>query len=128
MLFFCRTTRLPKWLHAQNPVGGSPILLAIDPPVAEQVRKRVLSSVAAQLRYAVFNTELAGVPYQVVARMTYGDSLREDLESVSGFTVNLDWVRKWYFADILSEFRPSAGGGLAQDVALVDETTVPSSV
>jgi signal transduction histidine kinase len=43
------------------------------------------------------------------------------VESVSGFTVNLDWVRKWYFADILSEVGPSASGGLTQDVALVDE-------
>ncbi|PYR00097.1 MAG: hypothetical protein DMF97_10220, partial [Acidobacteria bacterium] len=72
-------------------------------------------------RYAVFDIDLADVPYQVVARITYDDSLREHLESVSGFTVNLDWVRQWYFADILSEVKPSASGGLTQDVALVDE-------
>src|SRR5439155_2792880 len=63
----------------------------------------------------------ADVPYQVVARITYADSLREHLESVSGFTVNLDWVRQWYFADILSEVQPSASGGLTQAVALIDE-------
>jgi len=47
--------------------------------------------------------------------------LREHLESVSGFTVNLAWVREWYFADILSEVKPSASGSLTQDVALLDE-------
>ncbi len=57
------------------------------------------ASIAAQLRYAVLNTDLAGVPYQIVARITYADSLREHVESVSGFTVNLDWVKKWYFAE-----------------------------
>ncbi len=121
MLFFSRATRLPQWMPPQSPVFNSPIALAVDPPIADEVRQRVLSSIAAQLRYAVFNTEFAGVPYQIVARITYADSLREHLESVSGFTVNLDWVRKWYFADLLSEVGPSASDGLTQDVALVDE-------
>jgi anti-sigma regulatory factor (Ser/Thr protein kinase) len=121
MLFFSRTTRLPKWMPPPSPVVNSPIVLAVDPPIADQVRQRALLSIAAQLRYAVFNTEFGGVPYQVVARITYADSLREHLESVSGFTVNLDWAKKWYFADVLSEVGPSASGGLTQDVALLDE-------
>ena len=122
MLFFSRATRLPPWMPPQRPDENSPIALAVDPPVAAEVRQRVMSSVAAQLRYAVFNIELAGLPYQVVARIGYADPLREHLESVSGFTVNLDWVKRWYFADILSEVAPSANGGLTQDVALLDES------
>jgi signal transduction histidine kinase len=121
MLFFSRTNRLPRWMPLQSPAVNSPIALAVDPPVAEQVRQMVLSSVAAQRRYAIFNIELAGVPYQIVARITYSDSLRERLESVSGFMVNLDWIRKWYFVDILSEVGPSASGGLTQDIVLLDE-------
>lgn len=121
MIFFSRTTRLPKWMPSQSPVVNSPISLAVDSPIADQIRQRILASIAAQLRYAVFNIGFAGAPYQIVARITYADPLREHLESVSGFTVNLDWVRKWYFADILSEVGPSASGGLTQDVALVDE-------
>ena len=121
MLFFSRATRLPRWMAPQNPTINSPIALAADPPVADEVRRHVRISVAAQRRYAVFNTELAGIPYQIIARITYADSLREHLESVSGFTVNLDWVRKWYFADMLSEVWPGVSGGLTQDIALVDE-------
>jgi signal transduction histidine kinase len=121
MLFFSRATRLPPWMPPPSPAVNSPIVLAVDPPVAGQVEQLVLSSIAAQLRYAVFNIKFAGVPYQIVARISYADSLREHLESVSGFTVNLDWVKKWYFADILSEVGPSANGGLTQDVALLDE-------
>ena len=121
MLFFSRTTRLPRWMPPKSPGVNSPIALAVDPPVADEVRRQVLASVDAQRRYAVFNTELAGVPYQIIARITYADSLREHLESVSGFTVNLDWVRKWYFADILSEVWPSVSGGLTQDIVLLDE-------
>ncbi len=93
----------------------------VDPPVGEYVRQRLLSSIAAQQRYAVFDTDFAGVPYQVVARITYADPLREHLESVSGFTVNLDWVRTQYFSDILRDVGPTASGGLTQDVALLDD-------
>src|SRR5712671_6979732 len=74
MLFFSRTTRLPQWMPQQQPpVLNSPIALAVDPPVADQVRRQVLASVAAQRRYAVFDTELEGVPYQIIARITYAD-------------------------------------------------------
>ena len=121
IVFFSRTTRLPQWMPRPNPMLNSPITTAVDPSIASDLRQRLLSAIAAQQRYAVFDVDLADVPYQVIARITYADSLREHLESVSGFTVNLDWVRQWYFADILSEVKPSASGGLTQDVALVDE-------
>jgi signal transduction histidine kinase len=121
MVFFSRATRLPHWMPPSNPLLNSPIATAVDPSIADKVRQRLSAAIAAQLRYAVFDADLAGVPYQVIARITYVDPLREHLESVSGFTVNLDWVRRSYFADILSQVKPSASGGLTQDVALVDE-------
>lgn len=100
---------------------NSPITLAVDPPVTNDVRDRLMASVVAQRRYAVFNTTLAGVPYQFIARIGYTDSLHEHLDSITGFTVNLDWVRKSYFADVLSEVWPAASGGLKQDLVLLDE-------
>jgi signal transduction histidine kinase len=121
MVFFSRATRLAHWMPPSSPLLNSPIATAVDPSIADKVRQRLSAAIAAQLRYAVFDVELAGVPYQVIARITYVDPLREHLESVSGFTVNLDWVRRSYFADILSQVKPSASGGLTQDVALVDE-------
>ena len=106
IIFFSRSTRLPPWMSHQNRPTDSPISTVVDPLIGEHVRQRVLSSIAAQQRYAVFDTQFAGVPYQVVARMTYADPLREHLESVSGFTVNLDWVRTQYFSDILRDVGP----------------------
>jgi two-component sensor histidine kinase len=121
MVFFSRATRLPQWMPRPSPMLNSPIATAVDPSIASEVRERLLPAIGAQQRYAIFDIDLAGVPYQVIARITYADSLREHLESASGFTVNLDWVRRSYFADILSQVKPSASGGLTQDVALVDE-------
>ena len=121
IIFFSRSTRLPPWMSQQSRATDSPISTVVDPPIGQQVRERLLSTIAAQQRYAVFDTEFAGVPHQVVARVTYADPLREHLESVSGFTVNLDWVRAQYFTDILRDVGPTASGGLTQDVALLDD-------
>jgi signal transduction histidine kinase len=121
IIFFSRSTRLPPWTAQTQRATDSPISTVVDPPVGEPVRMRLLSSIAAQQRYAVFDTDFAGVPYQVVARITYADPLREHLESVSGFTVNLDWVRTHYFTDIVRDVGPAASGGLTQDVAVLDD-------
>src|SRR5882724_12178194 len=43
MLFFSRATRLPQWMSPPNPAVNSPIVLAVDPPVAGQVEQLVLS-------------------------------------------------------------------------------------
>src|SRR2546426_5163735 len=102
MVVFSRSTRLPPWLPSHNRTIESPITVVVDPPISKQIREGVLASLEAQLRYVAFETVVAGVPYQVIARVTYADPLREHLESVSGFTVNLDWVRTEYFADILA--------------------------
>jgi signal transduction histidine kinase len=121
IIFFSRSTRLPPWMPQHNRATDSPISTMVDPPAGEYVRQRLLPSIAAQRRYAVFDADFAGVPYQVVARITYADPLREHLESVSGFTVNLDWVRAQYFTDILRDVGPTASGGLTQDVVLLDD-------
>jgi signal transduction histidine kinase len=121
MVFFSRATRPPQWMAPPSQLPNFPITVAVDPPVASEVRQRLRPSIAAQSRYTGFEVNVAGVPYQVIARISYADPVREHVESVSGFTVNLDWVRQRYFADILAEVQPSASGGLTQDVALLDE-------
>ena len=121
MIFFSRTTRVPPWMAPQEQTLDSPISVVVDPPIGDKVRKRVMKVVAAQQRYVIFDTDFAGVPYQVIARVSYADPLHEHLESVSGFTVNLEWVRSQYFADIIRDAAPAASSGLLQDIALVDD-------
>jgi signal transduction histidine kinase len=121
MVFYSRATRLPEWMPAPSREANSPMVMAINPSITDEVRRRLLPVIAAQLRYAVFDVDLGGIPYQIIGRITYTDPMREHLESVSGFTVNLAWVRESYFDDILSEVKPSASRGLTQDIALLDE-------
>ena len=121
MVVFSRSTRPPPWLPSRDRVIESPISIVVDPPISKQIRDGVTASLEAQLRYVAFETVTAGVPYQVIARVTYADPLREHLESVSGFTVNLEWVRTQYFADLVTSVRPSVGGNDTQDIALLDD-------
>ena len=57
IIFFSRSTRLPPWMSHQNRPTDSPISTVVDPLIGEHVRQRVLSSIAAQQRYAVFDTQ-----------------------------------------------------------------------
>jgi signal transduction histidine kinase len=55
-------------------------------------------------------------------RLVYADSLQERLHSVIGFTVNLAWVRRSYFSDILSQVAPIATRGSSLDIEVIDDT------
>jgi signal transduction histidine kinase len=76
---------------------------------------------AGRLRFSVFEVLLGRTRYQVVARLLYRDALREQLEGVFGFTVNLDWARRSCFPDVTRQVSRigEAGSGLA--LAVLDE-------
>jgi len=62
---------------------------------------------------------LRRVPYQVVAALDYRDQFRRQLAHVAGFTVNLPWVQKQYFADLTTqawEIGGASGNGLRLSV------------
>jgi len=56
-----------------------------------------------------------------VARLTYADKLRERIESITGFTVNLAWVRAQYFPEIVSQVAQIGERTIAVDYSVVDE-------
>ena len=121
VVFFNRSNRLPHWMPHPDVAFGYPVTLIADPPGAAELRKRVETFALARYRYAAFDMPLGGEPYQVVARIVYADALQERLHSVIGFTVNLGWVRRAYFSDILSQVAPIASRGKGLDIAVFDE-------
>ena len=64
-------------------------VIEYEPAVAAALLDRIRKDAALGRRFSVFETTIAGVRYQVVARLLYRDALRERLEGVFGFTVNL---------------------------------------
>jgi signal transduction histidine kinase len=122
VVFFNRANRFPAWMPQPEEPHLYPVALVTNPPGADALRERVEAYGALRFRYTVFDMTLGGEPYQVVARLVYGDPLQEHLESVSGFTVNLAWVRRSYFSDILSQVVPIATRGNTLDIAVLDDS------
>src|SRR5687767_7696244 len=121
VVFFNRANRFPAWMRQPAEPNRYPVVLVTNPPEGEALRRKVAAFSAAPFRYATFDTTLGGQPYQIVARLVYGDPLQETLHSVIGFTVNLAWVRQSYFSDLLSQVTPIATRGNSLDIAVLDD-------
>jgi len=68
-LFFNRLDRLPGWLAVAPPVNPFPVVLGTDATVAEALLTQLRTEARLGRRYAAVSLDLAGVPYQVVARL-----------------------------------------------------------
>jgi len=124
IVFFNRVARYPAWLQQQRPEGHFPVILVTNPPDSEPLRRLVDSYGAGRYRYVAFNTNLGNQEYQIVARLKYGNSRVEQPQSVTGFTVNLSWVRQSYFPDLLSEVSDLSERGSRLNVGVFDERNV----
>ena len=100
VVFLDRADRRPPWMRGDADPSRFPVIVEYEPAVASALLKRIAQDAALGRRYSAFETAIGGVRYQVVARLLYRDALRERLEGVFGFTVNLAWVRRHYFPDV----------------------------
>lgn len=119
--FFHRGDRYPGWTQSGSRTHGHPVVIDADPAEAAALRRHVESFASSRVRYVGLTMPLGGRPYQVVARLTYVDSLQSRLHSVAGFTVNLGWVRDAYFADLFSQVTPLANRGSGVSVGVSDD-------
>lgn len=121
LVFFNRARRVPSWADGPARPGSYPVVLAWNPQIRRLLLDRILQDAEARLTYARFRIELAGTRYEVIARLGYSDVYREQLESITGFTVNLAWVRERYFGDLVSEISRVAQTTTTLDYAILDE-------
>ena len=110
-VFFHRRDRLPTWTAPESGPNRFPVVVDYHAPFAQPVLDRIHVAAREGRRFAVFETELGGSRYQVVARLLYRNGLPQDLAAVFGFTVNLPWARHYYFPD------------LAQQIGRLDDAT-----
>jgi signal transduction histidine kinase len=75
----------------------------------------------AEAQVALFETTIAGSPYQVVTRLFYGPA--KQVAGVIGFTVNLDWIRSGYFPELTGQIERIGGkaNSSAFSLSIVDE-------
>ena len=102
-VFFNRRDRLPLWMPAGIGPNRFPVIVGSDELIAGRLLRQIQLDSKEGRRFSVFETDLGGAPYQVVARLVYQDVLHQHLEQVMGFTVNLQWVRQHYFGDLIKQ-------------------------
>ena len=125
VVFFNRATRSPPWITSAAAAARFPVVVVPNPDIAAPLLDEIQRHAANRRAYAHFSTRLAGVPYEIVARLQYSDAFRDRLEHVTGFTVNLAWVRQRYFPEIVSEVARIGEGGTALEYAVLDDAGTP---
>ena len=121
VVFFNRANRYPPWMPHTDTSYLTPVVVTVDPPGASELRRQIAAQAVKGFRYVAVNVTFAGEPYQVVARLAYTDTLHEHLQSVIGFTVSLAWVRRVYFAELLSQVEAIVNRGSRLDVVVLDD-------
>lgn len=106
-MFFSRRERLPVWMSSLNEPDTYPLVTRTNIDISTQLLNRINLDAAQGRQMSVFEMTLLGIPHQVVARLAYSDALSQHLSGVIGFTVNIQWTRTHYFAELVEQLRPS---------------------
>jgi len=115
--FLHRASRRPGWMRADPGPSRFPVVIDRDPDVARVLMERLLKEASSGRRVTVFEVEIGGTSYQVVAQLSYADAFKERLAEVVGFTVSLPWVRQHYFSDLARQVW-EIGSGAEEGLAL----------
>jgi signal transduction histidine kinase len=121
LLFFARANRESPWPPGRAATSNFPVIVEHRPALADQLLARIRPLASEGRSYAIFETDLADSPYQVIAHLRYGDPLREHLQSITGFMVNLAWVRQNYFSEIVSQVARIGESAAVLDYGVTDE-------
>lgn len=118
---FTRTDRPAPWDPADHRGDPYPVALVADPaplaPVVERIRQRAHDG----RRFSLLETTIAGAPYHVVTHRFISPTDAR-LTGFAAFTVNLDWVRREYFGELLRQVSTIDGDADAMAIAVLDET------
>ena len=121
MVFFNRGGRRPEWMDTAEGVTRAPVVIESQPRVAELLLARLKTDVERRRSVAAFEISIDGTPYQVIAQIVYNDVVRDELQAIVGFTVNLPWVRKHYFPEITQQVARIVDARGGASLAVLDE-------
>jgi len=102
-VFFNRADRIPRWSTAPHPPARFPVTIDSDAATARAFSERIARDAQLGRRFSIFEVDLAGGRYQVVAHLLYRDPLRQQLSGLLGFTIDLEWARQHYFAELTQQ-------------------------
>ena len=123
-VFFYRRDRPVRWNQGAAP-APFPVIVDEHASIGPALLQRIQDEAAEGRRFVVVEIPLEGVTYQVVARLLYRDVFRQNLQTIFGFAVNLDWARQHYFPALLDEAASAARAGQGVAIAIADERNQP---
>lgn len=107
---FNRADRTPPWDKTRATDDPYPVVFRRDPQALAGVVARARQQASRGTRFAMFEEAIAGEPYQTIAHLIYeGSGVNARLVAVSGFLVNLRWVKAHYFTDFLRQMQGIIG-------------------
>ena len=97
-----RADRVPAWNAGLARAAAYPVVTHRNPDGAAGLVEAMRSRLTEGNRFLVFEVELNGTPYQIIAKLL---AASEPFGSrrIVGFTVNLPWVRDQYFGELARE-------------------------
>ena len=119
---FSRTDRPPPWFDPAPLDSDFPIITLESPQKLEGVIDLLRAEASLLTNFVVFETEIAGHPYQVIARLRYGAPSQTSLQGAYGFLVNLNWVRAYYFPELIAELSNILSGERELALTILDDT------
>lgn len=122
-VFFARSERLPQWLSSPQVVRQYPVEALTNQTIGSKLRTRIDADARLRRTHSIFETEIEGHRYQVIARPRY----TTEHEPSGGFAVlvNLDWTEANYFAAITAQVARIAGAGEGMISTILDERGHP---
>lgn len=121
LMFFTRSDRPPSWVSREAGPNRFPVAVQYERSVAKAIVDRIEVDAASRRRFSIFDLHAGGTTYQAIVRLLYRDQLRERLDGVFGFMVNMPWARRHYFPEMTRQVTRIDQMGSELALALVDE-------
>jgi signal transduction histidine kinase len=122
---FNRADRPPAWHSGKIQTTEFPTTVLKNPEELAPMMRLVRNPSALRASFVVFETNIGGEPYQVIARPVYIPGSRTVLKGIVGFTVNLDWVRSHYFGELDAQITRVVEGRGSMVLEVLDEKGLP---
>lgn len=118
--FYLRSERAPSWLPLDESLAPMPIATASNAAVGQRLLERISHDARVGRRYSTFDLTVDAHHYQAVAWLSYGDVYQQELHTVFGFLVDLDWVHEHYFRDLTTQVVRISGADAGPRLAILD--------
>jgi signal transduction histidine kinase len=123
LFVFNRADRPPMWAANSQRPSPFPVALIVDPrPIAPMMD--ALRAGNTQEQFVLTEIVAAGIHYQVVASLFFDRGTDQPLAGAVGFLVDLAWVRRHYFAELLKEV-DTVIGEEGVNLSILDEHSTP---